>query len=272
MKINRDELENDLVIPGRTHFLDSKNSINFYPLHWHYNYEIDYVAEGGLAGKINGRDVSASEGEFLFVNSGDLHDISVIPGHDIYGISIVISYNLVKSYLPDVDNMHFEFRSNESVQKIRKLVLRCAEIYRYKDEFYELELSIKMRQICRVLFNECLVREPSISENSKGVANVKKAITYMEDNYNKPITLDDIASEVGLAPTYFSRFFKKLSGDTFYSYLRSIRLSMLINNWCQLIIQSQILPGPMALRMLRLLLCHLAKYMAQPQHVTEKII
>ena len=53
---------------------------------------------------------------------------------------------------------------------------------------------------------------------------MKKAITYMEENYELNLSLKDIAHEIGMAPTYFERFFKKNTGETFYSYLNKIRL------------------------------------------------
>ena len=46
----------------------------------------------------------------------------------------------------------------------------------------------------------------------------------MEENYDLDLSLSDISREIGMAPTYFSRFFKKNTGETFYSYLNKIRL------------------------------------------------
>lgn len=56
------------------------------------------------------------------------------------------------------------------------------------------------------------------------ITNIKKAITYMDTHYKNKITLKDISSEIGMVPTYFSRFFKNSTGETFYYYLSKIRL------------------------------------------------
>lgn len=37
----------------------------------------------------------------------------------------------------------------------------------------------------------------------------------MEENYDLDLSLSDISREIGMAPTYFSRFFKKNTGETF---------------------------------------------------------
>lgn len=46
----------------------------------------------------------------------------------------------------------------------------------------------------------------------------------MEKNYVDDIYLKNIADEIGMSPTYFSRFFKKTTGETFYCYLNKIRI------------------------------------------------
>jgi two-component system response regulator YesN len=53
---------------------------------------------------------------------------------------------------------------------------------------------------------------------------IKKAVMYIKDNYNKKITLDDIAGYVGISKYYFSVLFKKEQEITFSSYLNSVRI------------------------------------------------
>lgn len=48
---------------------------------------------------------------------------------------------------------------------------------------------------------------------------VKDAIIYIKRNYQKNITLNHISREVNLAPTYFSKLFKKETGCTFSDYI-----------------------------------------------------
>lgn len=53
---------------------------------------------------------------------------------------------------------------------------------------------------------------------------IKKAIQFINDNYNKKISLEDIASYVGISKYYFSVLFKKDQGITFSSYLNTVRI------------------------------------------------
>ena len=68
-----------------------------------------------------------------------------------------------------------------------------------------------------------------IVENSSGRADntelmIKKAVQYINDNYDKKISLDDIAGYVGISKYYFSVLFKKEKDITFSSYLNSVRI------------------------------------------------
>ena len=61
-----------------------------------------------------------------------------------------------------------------------------------------------------------------IAESNADVINV--ALQYMRQNYDKNITLDDVASHVFMSPTYFSAYFKKCTGHKFIDYLTTIRI------------------------------------------------
>ena len=52
-----------------------------------------------------------------------------------------------------------------------------------------------------------------------------KILTFTEMNYQKPITLEDVAAEVHLQANYFCRFFKETAGISYQRYLNEYRLS-----------------------------------------------
>lgn len=54
--------------------------------------------------------------------------------------------------------------------------------------------------------------------------NIKKAISYIEINYENDITIDSISNELNINKCYFCTLFKKETGTTFSSYLNKIRI------------------------------------------------
>lgn len=55
---------------------------------------------------------------------------------------------------------------------------------------------------------------------------IRTAYLYVEENYSKPIRLEDVAEQVELNPVYFSNVFKKETGQNFTDYLTDYRLKM----------------------------------------------
>jgi two-component system response regulator YesN len=53
---------------------------------------------------------------------------------------------------------------------------------------------------------------------------IKKAVQYIDDNYDKKISLEDIAGYVGISKYYFSVLFKKEKDITFSNYLNTVRI------------------------------------------------
>ncbi|WIF94906.1 response regulator transcription factor [Caminicella sporogenes] len=53
---------------------------------------------------------------------------------------------------------------------------------------------------------------------------IAKAIKYIEDNYNKNISLNDVAKEINMSYHYFSKFFKDSIGKNFVDYLTELRI------------------------------------------------
>lgn len=64
---------------------------------------------------------------------------------------------------------------------------------------------------------------------------IVKVKEYINENYNKDISLDDAAKEVHLSSTYFSQFFKEKSGINFCDYLTEVRMKKA----CELLEKSQ---------------------------------
>lgn len=70
-----------------------------------------------------------------------------------------------------------------------------------------------------------LVKQPSLNYFEDASSDIiSKALTYMNDNYEKNISLNDVAEYVYMTPVYFSTFFKKATGENFIKRMTTIRL------------------------------------------------
>ncbi|GAC1626817.1 MAG: response regulator transcription factor [Ktedonobacteraceae bacterium] len=78
----------------------------------------------------------------------------------------------------------------------------------------------------RKILASTTLEEESIDqcERSPHYAALKRAEAYIAQNYARGLTLEQVATYVAMAPTYFCRIFKQEQGCTFIEYLTRIRL------------------------------------------------
>ena len=62
------------------------------------------------------------------------------------------------------------------------------------------------------------------SHEDKTVSAVDKAKDYIDANYSKDLSLDDISRKFDISPYYFSKLFKNKTGVNFIDYLTNIRI------------------------------------------------
>lgn len=53
---------------------------------------------------------------------------------------------------------------------------------------------------------------------------IRNALKYIEKNYNREITLDELSRHVGLSKCYLSTTFKKMTGQSFTDYVNHLRI------------------------------------------------
>jgi two-component system response regulator YesN len=82
-----------------------------------------------------------------------------------------------------------------------------------------LDLRNQMREvICGV------IEEISQGRKRMNLQIFEKAVEYINENFRKGITLEDVSDHIHISPYYFSHGFKKFTGITFIEYLTKIRI------------------------------------------------
>lgn len=70
----------------------------------------------------------------------------------------------------------------------------------------------------------CELATPPEYAKSPAEKTIQSAITFIQDNYNKPISVSDIAKSINLSVYYFTRLFTKYMHTSPHNYLLTIRL------------------------------------------------
>lgn len=198
------------------------------PSHWHRSLELNLVLSGQARGTVNGKSRTLLPGDILFVNSGELHSVNYIrPNDRALAVTILISYEFILSWFPDYEESFFDLEHHpEIMDELRDMIAEIGEIYHKKPVFWELEITGCLHRLLFLLISRTAVRQKASRSIQKHASTdtMRKAITYINQHYQELITLEETASYVGFSAAYFSRFFHKNMGVTFYRYLNNIRL------------------------------------------------
>lgn len=194
-------------------------------LHWHKEVEIVYMVRGELDVNLGGKTVKIKDGDLYLSNSEEIHETNTPEYIDTnYYIVILLSYDFIKKFYNKLDNFKF-VADKDSKEQLTRIIKQIIPLVENKPLYYQLTLNIKIIELCKILLSKCLSEKENVTfQNTPNIGYAKKAINYIEENYKKEITLDDISSYIGLTPTYFSNYFKKATNCTFMYFLQGIRL------------------------------------------------
>lgn len=71
-------------------------------------------------------------------------------------------------------------------------------------------------------------------ENDASLNQISEVIDYITENYATSFTLAEIAKRVGMSESGFSRYFRRMTGNTFTDFVNRLR----INRACQLLVET----------------------------------
>lgn len=109
------------------------------------------------------------------------------------------------------------------------------EIKHYEHYHYRIMNSSNLTGIVNLFsdFTDKVIDRIKNSKYSNSKLIVSRAVNYIKNNYDKKISLEDIALELNLSKHYFCSVFKKETGETTSLYINKLRINkakkMLLN-------------------------------------------
>lgn len=190
---------------------------------WHENIEIVYVESGRGFVKTDNNLMPVSEGNIIPISSGQLHGMSVSDHEMMYCYLIVDRSFFLSNFF---DSNHFFFDAPIVDGDIEKLIREFKEYWYTDSDTVPMRVqylrSLALR-ICLALCDRHAVYSKLPREDTHILACIKKAIGAISAECERRITLDEIASSVGLSKYYFAREFRRITGFSFVAYLNGLR-------------------------------------------------
>ena len=208
----------------------------YHPLHWHEEIELLYQLNGRSDIQIDGEKYQIQNKLLTVIDSRQVHSIHTYSDTSMF-ICVHISKKLIEKYIPDIDLYRIycipddipdsQFPEYLSVcrqmEDLLRLYITDKPAWQMESEGIILQV---LAQLIRHFSRKSAPDEIGLSSADRISFNrIRDVITYVEEHFREPISLQDIAGHLGLGREYFCRFFKKNMGMSFLRYLNEVRVS-----------------------------------------------
>lgn len=200
------------------------------PSHWHRHIEIIYIKSGSMEVLADQHKLILVPGDMYIVNSEDIHLTRVRDYTEVLLLQIPVEFIqeiLQKDRIDRYRTLLTKAAKAEEAgyKTIESCLFQMESLIQNKASGYQFLFNSALNRLLYSLHKDYLIPETSpVTTTDRNRRHLKKAINYINDHYQEPISLMDIASHVALNQAYFCRLFKKYMGYTSMEYLNQVRL------------------------------------------------
>lgn len=207
----------------------------------HDFWEFVYADQGELIITAGIKQYILKPGELVFHHPNEFHNIEANgnTSSNVVVISFICNSPAMKSFenkilfLDDYEKNCLKNVINEAQRSYKSLEKSPPLIHMIKREDAEFGtdqiIKNNLEQILIYIYrhgNSIQIKNRTIRSNQKHEYELLtlQAIEFMENNISKKITLDYIASQLGISISYLNKVFKYQTGDSIISYLTKLRI------------------------------------------------
>jgi AraC-like DNA-binding protein/mannose-6-phosphate isomerase-like protein (cupin superfamily) len=207
-----------------------------FPHHWHKHMEFIYITEGKAMIECNSNSMVVNQGEFVIINSNDIHyGVSMSENLSYYAmiadISLLHSQTIdaieTKFITPIIQNSILFQNHITNDTEIQNCILALIHEIQNKELGYELAIKSQLYSMMTILFRKYVVKVLSENQYILRIKNLERfhpVFKHIEENYMEGISVQKLADNVGLSRYHFSRLFKELTDRTVIEYINLIRI------------------------------------------------
>ncbi len=195
---------------------DKIRRTDFFTLHWHEHLEFLHGLSGSAQVGVLHHPLEV--GNVVVVNSGEPHNVCSAT-ESVYDCLIVNAAFCRENGL-DAEAMYFS-PSIADPEAGRLHAEACAAL-RAVGPLQVLRARMAVLRFLLYLCEHHTSDRQLYADNTSSDA-IKKAVRYIRRHYSQPITLDDAAAAAGLSRYYFTREFRRVTGQSFVQYLNALR-------------------------------------------------
>lgn len=230
--------ENVQGIPAKIFIRDSEGTSNrtISPMHFHDEIELLFVISGAIRFTLNDETYDIRENMGMLINRRVPHMTqSIEDGTKTLLLQINIEklmkreYSHINKYLSLIfsgderDFYVFEKDAPEGVE-VYSHMQKIESEYIGQKKGFNTYIKGELYHILACMYRYEILNDVGFKYDKDGMRKISDALLYVDKNFSKQITLEEISDVVNMNPSYFCRFFKKATGKTVMEYINFVRI------------------------------------------------
>ena len=238
--------EQDVFRPGENVFIQTSGKHREFlgVIHKHTFIELVYVISGNATHLVGERTFPATKGDLFIINYNTPHaffrntdteepfivyDLLFTPGFldtsllDNVRFESINSSFLFYSLFPKTQEGPDVHISGSSYNSFGDLFNKIYQEFTYRENGYlDMIRAYLVELIIKIFRKMSTVAHPEVLNRQTQIVDI--TLDYLRQNYQKHLSLDDLAAQVFLSKDYFARLFRETTGMPISALLQQIRI------------------------------------------------
>ena len=209
-------------------YLFSENNISNVAKHWHDCLELTLIIKGETQYTVNGRHITAREGDLLLINSGDLHECS-IPLGTSEAVNVIFPDSFLTQFGKNGDTVFFHL--DKEKEEYRRLMSSCEKLYhvfamRNDDKYAQLRINSIICDIAYILLSNFRWDEftPQSIDSKKYRKRCREIMDFVDSHYQDDVKMENLEKACSISKEHLARIFRDYMGTTYKKHITKIRM------------------------------------------------
>lgn len=226
-------VKSDVGVPIKV-FLHSVNKLK---MHWHKHLEILLVLQGSINIRIGNDEYLLKENDLILINANEIHN-TTRTNEDNTILALQIDTQHYDGYFHGFGKRVFDCKSfmygegeQERFDIIRRHLAKIIWELNKRKQGHSFTIGSELLLLAEHLLNNFhnqILEEDKFEDINKDINRLNSIISYINNNFDRGVTLQEVADNENLNVYYLSHYIKKFLGITFQEYVNAIRLEKAI--------------------------------------------
>lgn len=205
------------------------------PLHWHEEFEINYIREGNGIFRAEDSDIEAYADDIIIIAPNTVHSVRTPENGYIMYDTLVFNRDLLGSaiqtracaeYITPASTGTLRMNNritdgNSGFQSLRRCISDAVYYAKSDSALDDIMLKSRLLEFMYLMITNGHV---SAASSETGSAVLKPALEYISCHFTEAITVNELAALAHISSSYFMNLFRRITGMSAIEYITALRI------------------------------------------------